>query len=296
MLNVRTMGRKARGMAAGPGREGLRITLALATLAVVAYLVFRGGAPAAPRASDLATGPVGASTVPATRTRPAPATLPKWVPPKFPARQDDRNAMVRVIRSYGLRDEGVLAAMAAVPRHEFVPRRQLHLAHADRPLPIGYGQTISQPYIVAEMTRMLDLKPTSRVLEIGTGSGYQAAVLTHFTRHVYSIEIVKPLAASTKARLKRLGYTVVEARTGDGYYGWPEKGPFDAIIVTCAAGRIPPPLIRQLAPGGRMVIPVGRPFTVQSLTLLTKRLDGSIRTKTVMGVRFVPLTGGAGKK
>jgi len=296
MLNVRTMRRKTRGMTAGPGRAGLRIFLALTALALVAYLALRGGASAVPSPGELATGPVGASTAPPARTRPVPTTLPKWVPPKFQARQRARDAMVRVIRGYALRDKAVLAAMAAVPRHEFVLRRYLDLAYADRPLPIGYGQTISQPYIVAEMTRMLELKPASRVLEIGTGSGYQAAVLAHFTRHVYSIEIVKPLAKSGKARLKRLGYTVVEARAGDGYHGWPEKGPFDAIIVTCAAGRIPPPLVRQLAPGGRMVIPVGRPFSAQWLTLVTKRLDGSIRTKTGMGVRFVPMTGRAGKK
>jgi protein-L-isoaspartate(D-aspartate) O-methyltransferase len=284
-------------MTAGPGRAGLGVFLALTALALVAYLAVRGGDTAVPRAGELATGPVGTSTAPPARTRPATTTtLPKWVAPTFPARQRDRDAMVRVIRGYGLRDKAVLAAMAAVPRHEFVLPRYLHLAHADRPLPIGYGQTISQPYIVAEMTRMLKLKPASRVLEIGTGSAYQAAVLAHFTRHVYSIEIVKPLAKSGKARLKRLGYTVVEARAGDGYHGWPEKGPFDAIIVTCAAGRIPPPLIRQLAPGGRMVIPVGRPFSAQWLTLVTKRLDGSIRTKTGMGVRFVPMTGRAGKK
>jgi len=297
MLNVRTMERKARGMTAGLGRAGLRIFLALTALALVAYLAVRGGAPAAPRAGELATGPVGTSTAPPARTRPAATTpAPKWVPPTFQARRRERDAMVRVIRGYGLRDKAVLAAMAAVPRHEFVLRRDLARAHADHPLAIGYGQTISQPYIVAEMTRMLKLKPASRVLEIGTGSGYQAAVLTHFTRHVYSIEIVKPLAKSGKARLKRLGYTVVEARAGDGYHGWAEKGPFDAIIVTCAAGRIPPPLVRQLAPGGRMVIPVGRPFSAQWLTLVTKRLDGSIRTETSMGVRFVPMTGAAGKK
>ena len=296
MLNVRTMRRKTRGMTAGPARAGLKIFLALTALALVAYLALRGGASAVPSPGELATGPAGTSTAPPARTRPVPTTLPKWVAPTFPARQRDRDAMVRVIRGYGLRDKAVLAAMAAVPRHEFVLRRYLHLAHADRPLPIGYGQTISQPYIVAEMTRMLKLKPTFRVLEIGTGSGYQAALLTQFTRHVYSIEIVKPLAKSGKARLKRLGYTVVEARAGDGYHGWPEKGPFDAIIVTCAAGRIPPPLVRQLAPGGRMVIPVGRPFSAQWLTLVEKRRDGSIRTKTGMGVRFVPMTGRAGKK
>ena len=291
----------ARGMAAGRGRKGLRIFLALVALTLAVYLILRPSGPAVPSPAgpawaDLATGPVSTATAPVTRTRPAPTTAPKWVPPKFRARQGERDAMVRVIRRYGLKDKAVLAAMVAVPRHEFVLRRYLRRAYGDHPLPIGYGQTISQPYIVAEMTRLLKLKPGSRVLEIGTGSGYQAAVLTHFTRHVYSIEIVKPLAKPAKARLKRLGYRVVEARVGDGYHGWAEKGPFDAIIVTCAAGRIPPPLVRQLAPGGRMVIPVGRPFTIQSLTLLEKRLDGSIRSKSVMRVRFVPMTGKAEKK
>ncbi|MDY7009314.1 MAG: protein-L-isoaspartate(D-aspartate) O-methyltransferase [Planctomycetota bacterium] len=233
---------------------------------------------------------------PTTADAPATTTAPKWTPPQFKARQDQRAAMVRVIRAYGLRDESVLEAMTAVPRHEFVPANNSQRAYADTPLPIGFGQTISQPYIVAEMTRLLKLGPKSRVLEIGTGSGYQAAVLTHFTPHVYSIEIVKPLAESARKRLKRLGYTVVDVRAGDGYYGWAEKAPFDAIIVTCAAGRIPPPLIRQLAPGGRMVIPVGRPFATQSLMLIEKRPDESIRSRSLMAVAFVPMTGQVGKK
>ncbi len=247
-----------------------------------------------------ATGPVGTATAtasaPTTATAPTTTTAPKWTPPQFDARQAERDAMVQVIRNYRLDDKSVLEAMAAVPRHEFVPSDESRRAYSDRPLPIGYGQTISQPYIVAEMTRLLKLKPNSRVLEIGTGSGYQAAVLAHFTPHVYTIEIVKPLAESARKRLKRLGYSVVEVRAGDGYYGWTEAAPFDAIIVTCAAGQIPPPLIRQLAPGGRMVVPVGRPFATQSLMLLEKQADGSIRSKSVMAVVFVPMTGQVGKK
>jgi len=197
--------------------------------------------------------------------------------------------MVREIRMHGLTEKAVLDAMSAVPRHEFVLDKYLTRAYADTPLPIGHGQTISQPYIVAEMTRQLRLKPDSRVLEIGTGSGYQAAVLTEFTRHVYSIEIIKPLVVAVEKRLKRLGYGVVRVRLGDGYYGWPEAAPFDAIIVTAAAGRIPPPLVKQLRPGGRMVIPVGPVFGAQSLMLIEKDEDGTVRSRSLMGVRFVPL-------
>jgi len=197
--------------------------------------------------------------------------------------------MVRVIRRYGLRDAAVLQAMSHVPRHEFVTKQYLRSAYADTPLPIGHGQTISQPYIVAEMTRLLNLSPGARVLEVGTGSGYQAAVLTEFTPHVYSIEIVKPLAEAAAARLRRLGYDVVRLGHGDGYYGWADAAPFDGIIVTCAVGQIPPPLIRQLAPGGRMVLPVGAPLATQSLMLVDKDADGKARSRSLMPVRFVPL-------
>ncbi len=230
-----------------------------------------------------------ATSAPATQ---AAASRPakKWTPPKFKSGQRQRHAMVGVIRSYGLKDRAVLKAMAAAPRHEFVPKNLSYRAYSDRPLPIGYGQTISQPYIVAEMTRQLNLKANSRVLEVGTGSGYQAAVLSHFTPHVCTIEIIRPLVDAARRRLKRLGYNVVKVRHGDGYYGWPGEKKFDAIIVTCAAGQIPPPLIRQLAPGGRMVIPVGSPFSVQSLMLIEKRKDGTIRSRSLMAVRFVPLT------
>jgi protein-L-isoaspartate(D-aspartate) O-methyltransferase len=213
----------------------------------------------------------------------------KWSPPRFKARQDDRDEMVKTIKRYGLKDKAVLKAMAAVPRHEFVPEARSRLAYADTPLPIGHGQTISQPYMVAEMTRRLDLTADSKVLEIGTGSGYQAAVLTEFTEHVYTIEIIKELALSARKRLKRLGYTPVEVRHGDGYNGWEKKGPFDAIIVTCAARQVPPPLVKQLKPGGRMLIPVGPRFAVQSLMLITKDKNGKVRSRSLMAVRFVPL-------
>ena len=215
--------------------------------------------------------------------------LDDWSPPRFTARQKERDAMAQDIQLYGLKDEAILKVMSTVPRHEFVPEKMQSHAYADSPLPIGYGQTISQPFIVAEMTRQLKLTSDSRVLEIGTGSGYQAAMLAEFTTHVYSIEIVKPLAEAAKKRLKDLGYDVVRVRVGDGYYGWPEEAPFDAIIVTCAAGEIPSPLIKQLVPGGRMVIPVGGAFAGQSLMLLEKDKDGTIRSRSLMGVRFVPL-------
>ena len=198
--------------------------------------------------------------------------------------------MVRTIYRYGLKNKAVLKAMGAIPRHEFVPKKFSQKAYDDSPLPIGYGQTISQPYIVAEMTRELKLKRESRVLEIGTGSGYQAAVLTEFTPHVYTIEVIKPLAEAAKKRLKRLGYNTVEVKHGDGYFGWPEHKPFDGIIVTCAAGQIPPPLLKQLAPGGRMIIPIGQAFARQSLLLVTKDKDGTIRSRSLMAVRFVPFT------
>ena len=282
------------------GETGLRIMIGLVAVMTVCCAVLLLSGNESPKVGDLSTGPAGAATAtasaPATTSAPTTTTAPKWTPPTFKARQGERDAMVRVIRAYGLRDKSVLEVMAAVPRHEFVPADNSRWAYADRPLPIGFGQTISQPYMVAEMTRLLKLKPNSRVLEIGTGSGYQAAVLAHFTPHVYTIEIVKPLAESARKRLKRLGYSVVKVRAGDGYHGWSRKVRFDAIIVTCAAGRIPPPLIRQLAPGGRMVIPVGRPFATQSLMLLEKQADGSIRSKSLMGVAFVPMTGQVRKK
>ena len=213
----------------------------------------------------------------------------EWTPPRFDERQKERNAMVRKIKSYALEDEAVLKAMSRVPRHEFVPEANSRRAYKDTPLPIGHGQTISQPYMVAEMTRPLNLKPESKVLEIGPGSGYQAAVLPEFTRPVYSVEIIKPLAEAAQKRLKRLGYDPINVRHGDGYYGWKEHAPFDAIIVTCAAGQMPPPLIKQLKPGGRMVIPVGAPFAVQSLMLVKKDKEGEVRSRSLMAVRFVPL-------
>jgi protein-L-isoaspartate(D-aspartate) O-methyltransferase len=180
-----------------------------------------------------------------------------------------------------------------VPRHEFVPDRVRGDAYADRPLPIGYGQTISQPFIVALMTDLLRVRPSDIVLEVGTGSGYQAAVLAYLARRVYTIEIVPALAESAAARLQRLGYGNVATRSGDGYYGWEEAEPFDGIIVTAAASQIPPPLIRQLKPGGRMVIPLGAPFALQHLVLVERNAEGRVTTRQMLPVAFVPLTGGS---
>ena len=185
----------------------------------------------------------------------------------------------------------VLEAMRRVPRHAFVPAAQRGLAYDNRPLPIGYGQTISQPYIVALMTDLLRLPPHARVLEIGTGSGYQAAVLAELGHQVYTIEIVPGLAKPAEKRLGELGYDAVHVHQGDGYYGWPEEAPFDGIVVTAASPRIPPPLIEQLRPGGRMVIPLGAAFMVQQLVLAERLADGSIRTQALLPVAFVPLVG-----
>ncbi len=190
-----------------------------------------------------------------------------------------------------VRSPAVHTAMRAVPRHVFVPEAHRKHAYADSPLPIGHAQTISQPYIVALMTELLDLTPRSKVLEIGTGSGYQAAVLAQLTPHVFSIEIIEPLAEKAGATLREHGFEIVRTRTGDGYFGWKEEAPFDAIIVTCAAGHLPPPLWEQLKPGGRIVIPIGGSNEVQRLVVATKTPDGSRQTRTVTAVSFVPMTG-----
>jgi protein-L-isoaspartate(D-aspartate) O-methyltransferase len=188
-------------------------------------------------------------------------------------------------------DAKVMAVLGSVPRHRFVPFDQVKAAYENRPLPIGHGQTISQPYIVALMTDLLRLEPQHAVLEIGTGSGYQAAILAELARNVCTIEIIEPLARQAEERLRALGYGKVRTKVGDGYYGWEDCGPFDAIIVTAAGSHVPAPLVRQLKVGGRMVIPVGAPFLAQHLMLIEKREDGSVRTHQILPVRFVPLTG-----
>jgi len=194
------------------------------------------------------------------------------------------------IRNRGIRDAATLRAMRQVPRHLYIPENQQRWAYDDRPLPIGYGQTISQPYIVGYMTEIIKPKKEYRVLEIGTGSGYQAAVLAEIVDHVYTIEIVEPLGLRAKGILDK-NYNNVSVKIADGYYGWEEYAPFDAIVVTAAAEYIPPPLIEQLKDGGRMIIPVGSPFRVQQLMLVEKKGD-RISSRSLMPVRFVPFTSG----
>ena len=193
------------------------------------------------------------------------------------------------IKARGIQDRFTLAAMRTVPRHKFVPEGLIASAYLDSPLPIGYGQTISQPYIVAFMTEIIKPQKNFTVLEIGTGSGYQAAILAHIVDSVYTIEIVEELYIQSKMRLGDLNYNNILVKNADGYHGWQEKGPFDAIVVTAAAEFVPPPLIKQLKEGGKMIIPVGTPFTTQQLLLVEKK-EGKIKTKNLMFVRFVPFT------
>lgn len=214
----------------------------------------------------------------------------KWSHPYSAEHLEERHQMVKHIQSfYGFNNTEVLSALEQVPRHWFVTAQEQKRAYADMPLPIGHGQTISQPFIVAYMTDLLDLNQNKKVLEVGTGSGYQAAVLTEFTPNVYSIEIIEPLAQAATDRLKKLGYDTIETMIGDGYWGWEDKGPFDAIVVTCAADHIPPPLVKQLRPGGKMCMPVGGTFRVQHLMLISKDQNGKVISQSLMPVRFVPL-------
>jgi protein-L-isoaspartate(D-aspartate) O-methyltransferase len=217
----------------------------------------------------------------------------------------ERAAMIETVEEYtrdapgtvegGKLDPAVLQAMRTVPRHEFVPEDVRAQAYEDRPVPIGYSQTISQPFIVALMTDLLDLQLDDKVLEIGTGSGYQAAILSPLAGQVYSIEIVPELGATAKSALERLGYSNIEIRVADGYYGWSEAAPFDGIVVTAAASHIPPPLIEQLKTGGRMVIPIGGVFATQQLMLVVKLPDGGVTTRQLLPVQFVPFTRADGK-
>jgi protein-L-isoaspartate(D-aspartate) O-methyltransferase len=195
-----------------------------------------------------------------------------------------------VVSVGGRIDARVLQALRRVPRHRFMPASRQAEAYADRPLPIGHGQTISQPSVVALMTHLLELQPTDRVLEVGTGSGYQAAVLAELAARVYTIEIVRPLGERAARLLSELGYRNIETRVGDGYLGWPEAAPFQAVIVTAAPETMPQPIVEQLAPGGRLVAPIGPQSSAQELLLLRKAADGSTTTRNVLPVRFVPLT------
>lgn len=223
--------------------------------------------------------------------QPSPGITPTPIADQDPFK-DARARMVKeTIEKRGIADPGVLRAMRTVRREFFVPDEYLSQAYADHPLPIGYGQTISQPYIVAWMTELLDLKPGERVLEIGTGSGYQAAVLAELGYvSVYSIEIIPELAESARNRLERLGYQQVHIKTGDGYFGWEEYAPYNAIIVTAAPDHLPPPLVEQLAPYGRIVIPIGPPGGYQSLWKFVQE-DDRLKAYNLGGVLFVPLTG-----
>ena len=242
---------------------------------------------------------VSLATVAGADDRPEPEVLLEMAPPEqqaMPAfdagRTGERKAMVREqIRERRIWDEAVLDAMSSVPRHLFVPEGTRARAYDDLPLPIGHGQTISQPYMVAFMSEQLEVEAGDRVLEVGTGSGYQAAVLAAMGVEVVSIEIIPELARSAAGRLDELGFNNVTVVSGDGYFGMPEYGPYDGIIVTAAADHVPPPLLEQLEPGARMIIPVGRSGWQQNLLRVTKEPDGTTRSRNLMAVRFVPLTG-----
>lgn len=207
-----------------------------------------------------------------------------------------RDQMVReTIKDRGISDPDVLAAMRNVLRHCFVPQDLLSVAYSDRPLPIGEGQTISQPYVVALMTEILQPANDQRILEIGTGSGYQAAVLAHVAKQVYTIEIKEKLYRKSSKNLKLLGYDKIKTRHADGYFGWPEKAPFDAIMITAAIDHVPPPLLKQLKDGGRLALPLGNPFSYQNLVLVTKQGE-DMMVEQITGVLFVPMTGHALEK
>jgi len=272
-----------------PGGQRVRTRLVAAWLigvmavaAVVGWLVVWQS-----QAAQVA-GPPSAETAQST---PSAEPAPKAEDPRHVrARQ---RMVQKHLRDRDITDKRVLEVMGRVGRHRFVPPELQEVAYADRPLRIGHGQTISQPYIVALMTQLARPKPESRALDIGTGSGYQAAVLAELCKEVYSIEILKPLAEGARKRLKELGCKNITVRCGDGYRGWREHGPFDVIIVAAAPDHVPQPLVDQLAPGGRLVIPVGRFY--QQLILIEKLKDGTVRRRTVAGVRFVPMTGEAQK-
>lgn len=232
---------------------------------------------------------------------PAPASVDtvvadtlEWHRPRFTEQKQERHQMVEQgIRKQGVTDPKVLEAMQNVPRHLFVPQNYQDYAYQNRPLPIGHEQTISQPYIVGYMTAMLDLQAGEKVLEIGTGSGYQAAILSELTPYVFTIEIVEPLGKQARERFEKLGYKTIKTKIGDGYKGWPEHAPFDAIILTAAPDEIPQPLIEQLKPGGVLVAPVGSTDKAQFLTKITKSADGRVHRQRKLPVRFVPMTGEA---
>ena len=233
------------------------------------------------------TRPTAVLPTPEATISPVATGLPSPTPDEM---VEKRHEMVKLIEDYGIKDENVLRAVEAVPRERFVLPKYVNQAYADHALPIGYGQTISQPSLVAMMTELLRLRSDSGVLEIGTGSGYQAAILAELVQEVYTVEIVEELCVQAKERLTDLGYDNIQIKHGDGYYGWEEHAPYDAIIVTCAPDHIPQPLVKQLADGGHMVIPVGPPGAYQVLWLVTRE-GKEVKSEGVKGVVFVPLTG-----
>jgi len=259
------------------------LAVLLCSIILVLFLVHERSPEPTPTAPAQSEEQGGQYEEPPVKDQDTPVPSDEWL--------EERMSMVdSQIRRRGVTDLEVLAAMERVPRHEFVPEEFRAQSYADRPLPIGYGQTISQPYIVALMTELLQLKSTDRVLEIGTGSGYQAAILGEIVADVYTIEIVEALALEAQERLKRLGYTNVHTLYADGYYGWEEHAPFDAIIVTAAPDHIPQPLVQQLKDGAKLVIPVGPPGGYQTLWEVTKTGE-QVTKRNVTGVLFVPLTG-----
>jgi protein-L-isoaspartate(D-aspartate) O-methyltransferase len=271
-------------------RSRAGFVIAIVVVAAVLYWFTAPGAPV--RLAAVSGGGSENAHPESTASRPTDTQPVEWSRPRTAERRKDRQDMVEYqIRRRGDWSDSVLAAMRNVPRHWFVPGSEQGAAYADRPVPIGHGQTISQPYIVALMTEVLALGAGDKVLEVGTGSGYQAAVLNELTPNVFSVEIIEPLADRAAETFKARGYDAIRTKHADGYFGWPEHAPFDAIIVTCAASHVPPPLIQQLKPGGRMCIPVGGPFWNQRLLLITKEPDGTTRSKNLLPVSFVPMTG-----
>ena len=278
--------RNANLMCDGRHWGGLAILLRGLLLMVIAMAV--SGCPTGSSGGDKASG---SRTAQSEQTPEYRAQIGREHP-AFHQMLGQRAEMVRwQIEARQISDPNVLQAMRIVPRHAFVPAEQQPYAYADHPLPIGHGQTISQPYVVAFMTEALKLDSNSVVLEIGTGSGYQAAVAAEIAKEVYTIEIVEPLAKSAAELLRDLGYTNVHVKAGDGYHGWPEKGPFDAIIGTAAAEHVPAPLVEQLSNGGRMILPVAGELGFQYLILLTKDDRGELHQEKLMPVLFVPMTG-----
>jgi protein-L-isoaspartate(D-aspartate) O-methyltransferase len=265
-------------------QDRVKLLVAVASVALVAVLALVAGYYLLAGGRDSTAGPTDAPGMA------EPSALPTEELASDDRLEERMNMVETQIRRRGVTDQDVLDALEKVPRHEFVPKQYQNQAYADHPLPIGYGQTISQPYIVALMTELLELKNTDRVLEVGTGSGYQAAILAGIVAEVYSVEIVEPLALEAEERLKRLGYANAHVRHADGYFGWEDHAPYDAIIVTCAPDHIPQPLVQQLKDGARLVIPVGPPGGYQTLWQVTKEGE-EVKKRNVTGVLFVPLTG-----